>query len=105
MHRSSIAGLAGLVLMSAAAQAQDVPGTYQLTVAAAAPCALTLSEDGAASLAADCKEIKPAAHWHKSGALVRLTAEDDSAVALLKPTRDGFVGRTIPEGLALVATH
>ena len=108
MHRFIKTWLAGLALIgaTAAAQAQDLSaGEYKLTVGAAAPCTLTLAADGGASLSADCQPIKVATGWRKSGGLYKLAGADGTTVALLKPTRDGFVGTTAPGGQQLGATH
>ena len=108
MQHLSTATLAGLALvaLAGAANAQDIAaGEYKLTVGAAAPCTLTLAADGAASLSADCESLKVATGWHKSGALYKLAGADGTIVALLKPTREGFVGTTVPGGERLVATH
>jgi hypothetical protein len=108
MHRFIKTWLAGLALIgaTAAAQAQDIAaGEYKLTVGASAPCTLTLAADGGANVSADCQSLKAATGWHKSGALYKLAGTDGTTIALLKPTRDGFVGTTIPGGQELVATH
>jgi hypothetical protein len=108
MHRFMTNWLAGLALIgaAAAAQAQDITaGEYKLTVGSAAPCTLTLAADGGASLSAGCQPITAATGWHKSGALYKLAGADGITVALLKPTREGFVGTTVPGGQELVATH
>jgi hypothetical protein len=107
MHFGTKAALAGVALFAAsAAQAQDITaGAYKLTVGTAAPCVLTLTDNGGASLSADCQPIKVATAWRKSGALYKLAGEDGTTIALLKPTKDGFVGTTIPGGAQLVATR
>jgi hypothetical protein len=108
MHHRSTATVIGLALLGAAgaANAQDIAaGEYRLTVGAAAPCTLTLVADGGASLSADCQPIKVATAWRKSGGLYKLAGADGTTIALLKPTRDGFVGTTVPGGQGLVATH
>jgi hypothetical protein len=108
MHLTTKTALAGLALLASAgaATAQDITaGEYKLTVGASAPCTLTLAADGGASLSADCQPIKAATGWRKSGALYKLAGTDGTTVALLKPTREGFVGTTVPGGQELVATR
>lgn len=81
------------------------PGDYQLKVGNAAPCVLTLTAEGAATLAADCQGIKPAAKWYRSGNLIKLLTADDKLVALLKGSGSSFSGTVVPEGTELTASR
>lgn len=101
----TLAVLALFATPGAAFAADPAPGDYQLTVGRSAPCVLSFAADGGAHLAPDCKDIKPAAHWRVTGPLLKLLGPDDNTVALLKASRDGYVGRTLPDGLELTATH
>jgi hypothetical protein len=108
MSRFSTAAFVALSILGAsgAAYATDPkPGDYKLTVGTQAPCVLTLTAEGGATLAADCKQIEPAAHWHATGNLLKLYSPDEKLIALFKATQNGFSGRTIPQGVELAATR
>src|SRR5262245_8797153 len=87
-----------------AAQAQTFnPGEYKLAVGNAAPCTVTLSADGSASMGA-CAAAANVGHWQQHGSTIQLSKGNGEVYALLKPKGDAYTGTTFPSNDSMTHT-
>jgi hypothetical protein len=88
----------------AAAQAETLTaGEYKLAVGSAAPCTITLSADGSASLGA-CAAAPNVGHWQQHGSTIQLSKGNGEVYALLKAKGDAYAGTTFPSNDSITHT-
>src|SRR5260370_8869562 len=91
----TLSALLSLSAMTTAQAETFTAGEYKLAVGNAAPCTVTLSADGSASVGA-CAAAPNVGKWQQHGSTIQLSKGNGEVYALLKPKGDAYAGTTFP---------